>query len=858
MTNGTSGHGGPGLWYAGIVLLVGGSSLMTLALGGAHPYVLLGVAPLCLLGCFGVLGSQRSVRGRRKSWPAPTIVLLGLAVYCVLQAVPIPLPVLAWLSPAAADVWANALHPFGQQMKWGALSLDKGASLREGLKWLLYGLNFFAAILLAERHGRRVPALVVFGIALAVALATAAHGLAGTTKVFGVYQPTFAVARWHAGPLLNPNNLSGFLNLGAFTGLGLVCSSRAGSKRWFLALGVATLFGVSVLSGSRGGVWLLPLGVALFVFLIRANPKAGGKPSASEGWLRQAPLMGALACGIIFAVLGATQATWQELLQENLEKLRIAGWALPLIEDYPVFGVGRGAFESAFAAYAPATANRVYSYPENFAVQWVSEWGIPVAAVAFAGLVWAFRPARVEVRGQSLGAGAFVGIALLLVQNLVDLGLELPATGLAFTWALAVVRSPVRKENARPRRGVRRKLAKAWPVPLCAGVLLWVATLHYGADDVGRQRSKLLETASGLEVSRPSELQKFWDQLLSAMGAHPAEPYFARLGGLISLASNDNKTLSWVHSALRRGINDARSHLLAARGLRRAGAVNQAFFELRHATELDRNVARYAGRLAGGWSHNLEQLERAAPNGPSGAVLLTAAAATFKPADPGQGHEQVLRSALSLDPNYYTARRKLAQHLLAELREGCNEGTICGKEALEQADKLMQLRPRAVDGVATKARMFQVLGRWDDAQVLLQRRCPTMEGLAHRKCLRAQLELARSRPDASAAEVSKLAVRLSKEPCSGPADCSRLYAWLGNVLIRNGDRYGALVQLERAAREEPTVPLLLKVADLAGQQGKYYRADRALARGYSLATPDERNLIRAKRDALRTAGSISQ
>src|SRR5690606_41824883 len=170
-----SGHRSQIVWRIGLALTIGSTVAVALALGGAHTYVLLAAAPVCLLGYACLLTSFESVEGVSVSWPAPVWVFAGLAGYSALQAVPLPVSVLEFLSPEAADIWAHALSPFDEVVEWGALSLDPGASLREALKWLLYGLNFVAAVLVARRYGRAVPALVVCGCALVVAAATVGH-----------------------------------------------------------------------------------------------------------------------------------------------------------------------------------------------------------------------------------------------------------------------------------------------------------------------------------------------------------------------------------------------------------------------------------------------------------------------------------------------------------------------------------------------------------------------------------------------------------------------------------------------------------------------------------------------------------
>src|SRR5258705_6057183 len=138
------------------------------------------------------------------------------------------------------------------------------------LKWLVYAGIFVLAAWMSARRGGEWGIGLVFGSAVLLSLVTVGHGLASATTVFGIYKPHMAAAPWHMSPLLNPNNLAGYLNLGAMCGLGLLVARRPLLPRWIIGLGVSTVVGVDMSSGSRGGFLVLPLGVILFAFVQRA------------------------------------------------------------------------------------------------------------------------------------------------------------------------------------------------------------------------------------------------------------------------------------------------------------------------------------------------------------------------------------------------------------------------------------------------------------------------------------------------------------------------------------------------------------------------------------------------------------
>src|SRR5688572_28729937 len=118
-------------------VVLGALALVTagsvLAVGAVPPDVLLVCGAISLLVAVGSTFLEQP-----RCSPLPVALLLGLAAYSALQAVPLPIGWLRVLSPAAADVWSRALLPLGETVSTGTLSLDPGASVSEALKWASY------------------------------------------------------------------------------------------------------------------------------------------------------------------------------------------------------------------------------------------------------------------------------------------------------------------------------------------------------------------------------------------------------------------------------------------------------------------------------------------------------------------------------------------------------------------------------------------------------------------------------------------------------------------------------------------------------------------------------------------------
>ncbi len=420
-----------------------------LAIGSVHVPVLMIVA--CVAVPAGVLTLWADSR-EQSGIPAPALVFAALAVYTVLQAIPMPLPWLAHLDPVTAAVWRRSSTLVREAApRVGTLSLDPGASWVEALKWCTYSAIFTAAASAGRRRGVRWGAVLLLVSATLVALMTIAHGAAGATTVYGIYEPRAGGERWHIGPLLNPNNLAGYLNLATLGGLGLLAAESPPAPRWVISFAVATTLAASILSSSRGGVGTLLVGLVLLSILLRRLRR-----SASDGRAlrRIVPsVLGAVVAGIVLALVAADQQTLDALLQKDIEKIKLLAWMVPMLRDHPWFGVGRGAFQSVFAHYFVGQDDVIFTHPENFLAQWTTEWGLPVGVIGLGTVAWLFRPSRMGSPDDPVGRALFVGLIVLIAQNLVDLSLEVPGVAIAAATAAGFLwgeRAPVRREPRPP------------------------------------------------------------------------------------------------------------------------------------------------------------------------------------------------------------------------------------------------------------------------------------------------------------------------------------------------------------------------------------------------------------------------
>jgi tetratricopeptide (TPR) repeat protein len=799
-----------------VSLLCGGS---VLAVGGVHPAIMgaLGAVAAVALATALLLDRRRAVSG-------PALVFWALSLWCVLQLVPLPMGWLAALAPANADVWQRALLPFGEAgPAFASISLDRGATAIEALRWFGYGAMFSASAVLASRRGARWVVGLVFAVAVITAGVTILHGLTGMKKVYGIYQPTFAAQPWHVGPLLNPNNLGGLLNLGALCGLGLLLADDAEAP-WPAAIGVALLVGVDVISASRGGVAVLILGVLALAILVEVSRERHVR-------VRSRLVVGVtLVAGVGLALLAGRDAVWRELLDENLSKLEMLDALEPAVRDFPLLGMGRGAFESVFQAYQQQAGGTVFHHAENFVAQWVIEWGAPAALAALLAFGFFFRPRRMGVGKSSVAAGAWIGVMALLLQNLVDLGLEIP--GLCF--AAAAVLGGLWGDRGEPAPQLPGPDRPARPAPigaalaLAAGIALVAGAIGWGLRDVSADRRTLRAELMAERAPRsPERRARLEAELRAAMLRHPAEPYFALLGGQLAWEEKDPQAIAWLQRALERSMVNGRAHLLLARVLHRYGATAQALLELRLAVESEQALLGPAATAAARWTRDPEELARAVPGNKDAAWFWEALGARVGDRKLGAICDE---RALALDERRVDARIRLGKDLIdaRAAGSGCKDAdeARCAGEIEAHAEVIARERPKATDAAQLRARWLSATGKPSEAAEMLATACDGAKDEV--RCLQTRAEIAAQIPDA---EPFATAVKgLRRAACATGDACGSTSAWIGDMHAQRGEHAAAVTAYEQAVKDDPTEDRLAKLADAALKAGLGSRAVRALER----------------------------
>lgn len=739
-----------------------------LALGSVPTEALIAMSILAAIAC-GLLWINREVATSSSSrW-----VLVGLAVLLgmtLLQAVPLPASVTHALAPSNADIWDRALTPLREPgPAWHPLSIARPATHVEVLRGFFYGCVFLAALgVTTLEHGDRFLVRVVVSSTVLMAVSALAHAAVGAERVFGVYRPReiYAYAPGHYAPLLNTNHLAAYLNVGACVALGALLGRRS-MPRALSGSAMLVLAALSIWQGSRGAAGALVFGV-LLTFVLTFYAKRRFDHARAGGLILAACVIAAT----LIVAISFSEASSHLLSRESM-KGDVARRSLGIVAASPWFGVGRGGFETVFSSVREGTTYLTWTNPEDFVVQWLVEWGVPVSVAGFALLAWALRP-QLILRAVRPAIGAWVAVVGTLLHELVDYHLEVPGVVALVAVCTALVTSgrPTTREAHKPSRGFS---ARTSALALAAGSV--VATVAVWPDihhTLAEERRRL--SAEAVDKSTSSE--DFRADVRASMLRYPAEPFLPLMGAVRAQFVDGTSVVPWIAKALERSPRFGRAHLVLARSLA-AGHAAQARLEYRLAYEYDTSlrepIVKEALAVVDGPTAALELV----PAGPDGVEMLDALVAALGQRLPSTAvilDEEMQRRV----PDAIAPLRRRVQADVADATSGapwCAERAECLEKALSGADQLTRMEPEKCYPHVLVARLRvkkgDALGAFDGLESALAKVSDRSE--CQRQLITLALESGQTRRADAALDL------LVRSGCGGDAECVDLYGWAGSM-----------------------------------------------------------------------------
>ena len=546
-------------------------AVAVLAVGGA----LRGVqAAVAVLTAATVLVQVRSRSSFDRT--SPLLVLLGLAIgLTALQVIPLPSGLVAMLQPVG-----DALRSDGAALVGAApsstISLDVPGSLRALAFYItLAGVAIVALRLAVSERGRYWILVGVAGICAASALIVGVHQLLGLRSLYGIYAPEHATPAV-LGPLLNENQLGCLMAVGSVTAFGLAMYRRQRSWLRVLWLLVTAMTAVATMVSHSRGAALALFGGIVIAGGVLVGQRVARPPThqrrRAEFLTRTLPIGVIAACTVLVVVYASAGEISRELDRTTLQEVRApktkyATWrsSVVLIEESPWFGVGRGAFETAFTRVHSASAFATFSHLENEYIQAVVDWGIPGALLLGIAAVWLVVVAIRRWRDGPLAAGGLGALTILALQSNVDFGLEVLGLAVPATLIVAtLVHQPLREAKARAlmvSRGVR--IGVGVVLLGCAAMLISPMTTSAAEDRAALRGRPNLSLAD----------------LRPAIERHPLDYYEYALASQVASRTRVGSAVRLLNHSLTLHPSHPGLHLMAARWLFQTGRVEQATIE---------------------------------------------------------------------------------------------------------------------------------------------------------------------------------------------------------------------------------------------------------------------------------------
>jgi len=476
---------------------------------------------------------------KNRALPIHPIILLPLAMSCwsALQLIPLPPGVLETIAPASDRLYHQALDSlfFYGNGQWRSISMAVPAGISATI-WLLLAsaAALIASFLFAKRRPYRLMLTAIAAAALLMTFIGLGHMAARENALFGMVAAP-AVATFFRTTLINNNNAAAYLGMASLLLLGL-CLHDSRKQFRLMYAAMSGLCAVSVmLTLSRGSIVVFIIAMAILAIILIKGLRA-----------KLAVLL------FIVAVISTSLYLASESLPDELSSLtdssqiraKMDTWqdAIELLQAAPLIGVGFGSFASTINIFSNGAGGVTRAiFPENIILQLLGEFGVPFgAAVLLIIIVFILRTTRRTRPSRTMAASA-VALIYLLMHDLSDFALMIPAIFLAWMVLLGALNGKIHRQEELANRLPR--ISSVW----LGTAMIALALLHFSLGSwayANNQKSvqlRLHKAANNMQISE----KDFEAEMNKCISRYPAD-YYLRM-----LASEHYRLKGWSSAAKR-------------------------------------------------------------------------------------------------------------------------------------------------------------------------------------------------------------------------------------------------------------------------------------------------------------------
>lgn len=367
-------------------------------------------------------------------------------VFMVMQIAPMPMGALAYISPSAATLVFS--DPGTKSGWWHPLSVDPYSTKSRLVVQFSYLGAFILSVALV-RGPRRLKAFVI--MLVASASFNSLYGLINylDAGLLGYFRPAAFWGDGVTGTYVNKNHFSGLMEMAFPAAFGMLVISLRGRGQqpsnamrllisWQEIIAVFLIGCGLALSGSRSGalIFLALVFIYIFSFVELKNKR--------YSIFVVTVLVAFSASMIVFLWHGGLG----RLLSSDISGSRLLVWrdTLKVISDYWLVGSGGGTYRWLFPEYKSSALDPLlYDHAHNGYLEMLVEYGVIGSALkAFFVLDSILRGVRRIKHSTSddekcLRLALLLGVLSMLVHELVDFNMSIPANGFIFFSILGVL-----------------------------------------------------------------------------------------------------------------------------------------------------------------------------------------------------------------------------------------------------------------------------------------------------------------------------------------------------------------------------------------------------------------------------------
>jgi tetratricopeptide (TPR) repeat protein len=691
--------------------------LAPLAAGGGRLEVL---PVLVVLASFAYISTLLAIKSEGRSlhcFLLPGGMFL-VALLCVFQATPLPSAVVGFLSPRALEI--RSFVQDGRPDAFMPITYEVSATLRDAARFSIYGMIALVAHQRARALRGSEPVIMAIVVAGVLSIAVGwFHRLLGIESMYGVFE-TLRPTEQLLSTFVNLNHASGFLMFATMCALGLALEDKAAERKaWFLAAALLCAMS-SALSFSRAGLSVLILAIVVFTGYLIASKSVEHRPSAR--------LLAIVLVLSLLVPLAAVVTHWSDFVHEfegtDLATIQSGAKAAamkdawPMILDHRWVGIGRGSYISTYPAYKTSGFQFTFTHPENIAVELASDFGLVFGTIALVAFLVAVGVRLRRATSPSLIA-ALIGVAGLVIHNLVDFSLEMPGVAIA----VAAILGGSAWSAIRTFRIAVGGWGKMLPVMVLPPVLAVAASVGaFAAGDLDRDLLTVEDAVADRIQIQKEEGGTTDDAVATKLDQiarrHPANPIIhSKLAFFHEIGKPPDLRLA-IHEAnkaLFLAPTYAEEHLVVGRMLLNTGRRAQAFAEIRRGWAMaDPERVPVFIRQVAIYAKNADEFRRAVPRRDEALDILDEGA--------------LAQGAMKL---VAIGRRTWAQALLAPLDsdeavasiapKDLKVVAIAAREAEEDDLALRVLRQRiekAPDDIYARTMLIEILGASKDTEAI--------------------------------------------------------------------------------------------------------------------------------------------